>query len=634
MRSLASAARLLARIIDPATSQPLLDELGFGRLVPLEREDRASLALPETVGNPHIARGIGTLRVLVFEAGPSQHFRKELNRVAGGLASSGPGLLWTLIAIDREAGQTAVAAFDLSSNRPRVAALIATSQNIVDSDSETVCALAAARNSSDALTHCRWLEILGRESVNRKFFRALEHQVSQLAASLLPSARKEDAFELALLHSSRLLFLSFLETKGWLDGDRGFLANQYADCMVSGGRFHARVLEPLFFGTLNTRRRDRARRAAAFGRIPFLNGGLFSRSPLEGRLAKTFFSDESLGDLFGELLSRYRFTAREDTTLWSEAAIDPEMLGKSFECLMSSDTRKNTGAFYTPQSLVARVAETTLAYALESSTIPYDDVSCALQGEMPPPRQRRNILERLRTMTVLDPACGSGAFLIHVLEQLSTLCVRLGDPRPLHVIRREILTQTIFGVDVNPTAVWLCELRLWLSMAIEDPEKDPFRVTPLPNLDRNIRVGDSLSGEGFKGTASVLPSRRIAAARGRYCRATGPRKRSLARHLDSIERECAIAVAALRVRRLREKRRDTLDQLRSRDLFGQRHYPAAKSSGQLARVRDEMRRAESELRHLKNGGAMPFSFAAQFADVAGRGGFTVVVGNPPWIRTH
>jgi len=634
VRSLASAAKLLDRIVDPQTSQPLLDELGFAKLIPLDGKHLQSLSIPNSVSNPHLARGAGSLRALVFEIEQTSDLRAELNLIATRLASSAPQLLWMLIAVDHTNKKVAIAGFDLSALRPRVAALVTGHGDIVDSDSETVCALAATRSDSDILTHCRWLEILGRESVSRRFFRALEHRVSCLSESLPPSVRREDAFELALLHTSRLLFLSFLETKGWLDRDHGFLANRFADCMVAGGGYHRRVLEPLFFGTLNTDPRNRASRAKAFGRIPFLNGGLFARSSLEVRCNRAFLSDEALGDLFGELLCRYRFTAREDTTIWSQAAIDPEMLGKAFESLMSAANRKATGAFYTPQSLVVEVAEQSLAYALRSPFASASDIALTLRGTIPSPRLRRMLLDKSASITILDPACGSGAFLVRCLEQLSALRMRLGDARPVHVIRREILTRSIFGVDVNPTAVWLCELRLWLSMAIEDSESDPIRVTPLPNLDRNIRVGDSLSGDSFINSALRFPASRIATIRGRYSRATGPRKKSLARALDSIERDCAISIATSRVRRLRSERGELLNALRSRDLFGNRPAPGADLKAKLSRLREDLRTANSESRRLAEGGGLPFSFAARFGDVASSGGFSIVIGNPPWIRTH
>jgi hypothetical protein len=510
--------------------------------------------------------------------------------------------------------------------------MVARHGQIVDRECETLCALAASTGDADNLVHCRWLEILGRESVGRRFFRELERQVGRLSECLPAAIAPGDSARLSLLCVSRLLFLSFLETKGWLDRDHGFLANRYADCMVRGGSYHRRVLNPLFFGTLNTSVRKRAARAREFGRIPFLNGGLFSRSPIETRTASHFFTDEALGDLFGDLLTRYRFTAREDANTWSEAAIDPEMLGKAFESLMSSRDRKTSGAFYTPQPLVRDVARAGLSYGLESTSCDASLVARVLQGEISPPSIRASLLERVANLRVLDPACGSGAFLVHMLEELASLRVRLGDVRSLHAIRRDILSRSIFGVDINPMAVWLCELRLWLSMAIEDPEIDPLRVTPLPNLDRNIRVGDSLAGEAMR-LLSWKSGGRIAVMRSRYSRATGPRKKALGKMLDALERDCALTACAANIERITHERRDLLGMARSPDLFGRREV-VPDVSARLIALRTELKSARLEMKRLRDGGALAFSFSAGFGDAAASGGFDIVVGNPPWIRTH
>src|SRR5206468_1160827 len=129
---------------------------------------------------------------------------------------------------------------------------------------------------------------------------------------------------------SRLLFLSFLEAKGWLNGERDFLSTRFDDCVGRSGAFHHRVLLPLFFGTLNTPARHRATAARDFGRVPFLNGGLFTKRTVEKRYARALFSDETLGELLDNVFRRYRFVAREDSATWSEASVDPEMLGRAF----------------------------------------------------------------------------------------------------------------------------------------------------------------------------------------------------------------------------------------------------------------------------------------------------------------
>jgi hypothetical protein len=635
VRTLRSAAVLLANTTSAECTAPLLAELGFStEIVTVDKEIRERLGIDFELGSVSAAGGTGAMRALIVEINGAQPLRETLSKLASRLSSRTPHVLWLLIVIHREAGELAIACWLTRPTSPRVVALVASQRHVVDSDCETLCAMADAANESDVATHTRWLEILGRETVNRKFFRALQSSVSQLASSLSPSIPNAIATNLSLLYLSRLLFLSFLETKGWLDGDHAFLVNQFADCMVKGGRYHERVLCPLFFGTLNTRPRDRADRARSFGRIPFLNGGLFARSREERSHRKQFFSDEALGDLFGELLTRYRFTAREDTSVWSEAAIDPEMLGKAFESLMASGDRKNTGAFYTPQELVEQLTTSALSHGIASEPASHWAIVAALTGQIPSVIDREELLEGIGRIRILDPACGSGAFLVHCLERLAALRIHLGDLKPLHVVRREILTRSIFGVDINPTAVWLCELRLWLSTAIQDPERDPMKVVPLPNLDRNIRVGDSLTGGSFHTDTRIPGPARIAGIRARYTRAVGPKKISIARVLDRLERESALASLDGKVARLRHERTEILCALRSRDLFGHRHSPDSATSAQLADLRKSIRSAVVSRRNLANGGALPFSYETQFADIAAVGGFDIVIGNPPWVRVH
>jgi hypothetical protein len=193
---------------------------------------------------------------------------------------------------------------------------------------------------------------------------------------------------------------------------------------------------------------------------------------------------------------------------------------------------------------------------------------------------------------------------------------------------------SIFGVDLNPMAVWLCELRLWLAIVIESSEGDPMRVMPLPNLDRHIRVGDSLAGPAF-GDAYRLPSgQRVKRLRDRYMRASGPRKRTLARAMDRLERNTAIDLLRRERARLTGTRREMLVAARAKDLFGGRHQPNRDARRWLNSIRGQIRAVAQRERALRDGGALPFSFGAHFPDIAAAGGFDLVVGNPPWVRLH
>jgi Eco57I restriction-modification methylase len=613
VQSLERALELLRHARSVEGTSSILRELGFNeRLLPLDRKARSALKLPDNICGACITSGTDGLRGLVLELTEASDFRQTVGSSAKALSNSAPQFLWIVCAFEPHAGGLAISCWSSTRSGVRVASLLCRADKLYKSDAETLCALCAVVGESALVTHSRWLDVLGREAITRRFFSALQAVVAELAGSLSGRVSQAERDELALLYISRLIFLSFLETRGWLNGDFGFLSNGYSRCLAERGRYQQRVLEPLFFGTLNTPVRARSPRSRQFGRIPFLNGGLFARSHLEKQRRGAVFSDDAFGNAYGSLLSHYRFTGREDSAEWSEASIDPEILGKTFEALMAAPDRKTSGAFYTPQDLVEDVT----THALES----------VLNGKNP--------ADALRGIKVLDPACGSGAFLVHTLERIATHRKQNGEAGSTADIRRRVLTSSIFGVDLNPMAVWLCELRLWLSIVIETDDTDPMTIAPLPNLDRHIRVGDSLAGGAFNAHDGPVSGRRIVSLRARYTRAVGARKRTLGRALDRLERTAAIDVLERDRVRLSADRRELLIAVRARDLFGDRHTPEPDARSSLVWIRSRLRENSYRIKALRAGAALPFSFAAHFSDVAAAGGFNVIVGNPPWVRVH
>lgn len=636
MRTIRDAASLLARVRNSGDILAVLPALGFpGAPAPLDRDSLKALGLGSFVAEASIARGSGALRALVVRVSGDQPVREQARRISERLSRSSPHILWLLLVLRRAGRELALAAWSSDGKRVRTSALVVELEHVVDSDAETLVSLAAVRDSVDVLAHARWVDLLGRDALTRRFYRTLDELVRNMARSMTGSNR-EDSAELALLHVSRLLFLSFLEAKGWLDGDRGFLMRTFNDCMATGGGYQQRVLMPLFFGTLNTPSSRRAVVSRAFGRVPFLNGGLFARTVMEKENRMARIGDENFGELFGRLLSAYRFTAREDSSSWSEAAIDPEMLGKAFESLMLPRHRQTSGAFYTPQVMVERLTNSALTDAVAAATdLPGEAIDAVLGGQPPGSSAGAKLQRSLATIRILDPACGSGAFLVHALEKLASMLGLTGDSRSRAAIRRSVLTNSIFGVDINPMAVWLCELRLWLSIVIDSEEEDPCSVPPLPNLDHNIRVGDSLKGGGMQAAALLRhPSRPIHDVRARYMRASGGRKRQLGRTLDALERVGALRNVEALLARHSAQRRELLAQERARDLFGERTHRHGSRNVALDMMRQRSRELRDNRRAIQRGGALPFSFASHFPDAAGAAGFDIVVGNPPWVRVE
>lgn len=594
-----------ARALSAGSLDALGALLGFSPARRLGRRERERLGLDAVADRVAVSEAGGALRALLVEfridAPPLRVVAPNLGRQ---LLRESPRMRWIILGAHLGAGELVVAAPapDAGATLP---ALIIDRTLVRESDAETFAALAAGTDGVDRLVHLRWRETLGRDALTQRFYAELERQVGVLAETATGPVDAVDRRTIALLTTSRLLFLSFLEAKGCLDSDRAFLRHGL-ERFVGGAGLHRRFLDPLFFGTLNTPMRARASAARAFGRIPFLNGGLFARGAMEKRCRALRFTDEALGTILGDLLVRYRLTAREASADLSDATVDPEMLGRAFESLMSSEARRRQGAFYTPSALTTRITRTAFEALLDDRDRPIAPTS----------------------VRVLDPACGSGAFLVVALE---TLAARID--RPVGDARREVLTRCIYGVDRDPTAVWLCQLRLWLSVVVEQEVDDPLELAPLPNLDRNVREGDALAGHAFA-DAVVLPDTRLGPLRVRYVRSSGARKRTLARALDRAERARALGASADRINRLTDRRRELLLAARSPDLFRSRRGLDAEGRRQLAALREALRTERVVERRLRDGGALPFSFATHFPEVAAAGGFDLVLGNPPWVRPH
>ena len=171
-----------------------------------------------------------------------------------------------------------------------------------------------ALRDADALEAvARLADAVAIEPLGTRFFRQFRHIFKRFTEALPPGPSAADRHALALLQLTRVLFLYFVQSKGWLDGRGDFLARAVDDCLQRGRRLHRDLLRPLFFGTLNRPVHARSAAARRFGAIPFLNGGLFEPHPLE-RQWHVDIPNAVWRDAFDDLFERFHFITREGAT--------------------------------------------------------------------------------------------------------------------------------------------------------------------------------------------------------------------------------------------------------------------------------------------------------------------------------
>lgn len=302
----------------------------------------------------------------------------------------------------------------------------------------------------------------------------------------------------------RITFLHFLQRKGWMNGDLNYMQNLFERSRYKDDYLDS-VLEPLFFGILNTKPLERESLFDYYGwdksllmewkDIPYLNGGLFERD--EDDESESVFPAEYFRRLF-QFFSEYNFTIDENDPSDAEVGVDPEMLGKIFENLLEDN--KDKGAFYTPKEIVRYMCqESLIAYLETNTTIAKDKIrSFVIAPEESvaeiPDNKKSKLLVALEEVKICDPAIGSGAFPMGLLNALLRCREALSRERyDRSKLKKSIIQNNIYGVDIEKGAVDIARLRFWLSIVVD--EETP---SPLPNLDYKIMQGNSLI-ESFMG---------------------------------------------------------------------------------------------------------------------------------------
>ena len=441
-------------------------------------------------------------------------------------------------------------------------------------------------------------------------------------------SRNVNTVDFAKKLMGQIVFLYFLQKKGWLGVEKGkdwgtgphdFLRRLAAGEYSKYDNYFNDILEPLFYDTLAIDRGHEAWCKSFNCRIPFLNGGLFE--PLGGYdwrktdiiIPNRLFTNNDpveegiTGTGVLDVFDRYNFTVNETEPLEKEVAIDPEMLGKVFENLIEENRRKGLGAYYTPREIVHYMCQESLINYLdtalnkEKKLVPRKDIETLIhtgdqaahyeaarmsgtksyKPELPKPIEThaRLIDDKLQDITICDPAVGSGAFPVGMMTEIvrtrSSLTSYFNDvhERTPYFFKRHAIQNCLYGVDIDPGAVEIAKLRLWLSMVVD--EEDVKQVKPLPNLDYKIVAGNSLIGFPFK-----------------------------SQRLDAIEK-------------LKQKFFEETDHMRKADLKSQI---------------DEQLQAAFANSQNSLGYKVNFDFEIYFSEVfRTRKGFDIVIANPPYV---
>ena len=490
-------------------------------------------------------------------------------------------------------------------------------------------------------------EVFSVEKLNDRFFTDYKKLFEKLNSYLLEnnfSNFQRDksnirAFSKKLL--GRITFLYFLQKKGWLgvkkewgDGNRDFLRSTFKS--INGEKnFYEEYLKPIFFNGLSQKRKD-DNFELLHCKIPFLNGGLFEQKEFDNEF---LMIDNTLFDEIFKTLSHYNFTIIEDTPHESEVAIDPEMLGKVFENLLEENYKSGKGAFYTPREIVHYMCkESIYEYLLSDFLIKKEEIrELVFDGILNETLDKNDIKiveSKIKTIKILDPAIGSGAFPMGLLSELVHILEILDDELDVVQAKVDIIQKSIYGIDIDASAVEIAQLRFWLSIVVED--KEP---RALPNLDFKIMQGNSLleTVNGFDPLEKE--DKKITKSRIRHANnqtsddiillMQDKFKKYFKEHNSKKKKDIYDTIKSDVLRILSksiekfESAPSLLEQTKKEQLEWENNFEIRSI---LKKVVNDYHKSEStqEL----------FFYKIYFKEVIDKGGFNIIIGNPPYLRVQ
>ena len=459
------------------------------------------------------------------------------------------------------------------------------------------------------------------ETLSKEFFDEYHVHYDRIVAELARQGKSGAVYhDYVKKLMGRIVFLHFLQKKGWLCGDTNFMLNTFSQSNRRNDYLES-VLEPLFFGILNT---EPAKREQVFSRngwqqrwvgqwanIPYLNGGLFERDTVDD--LRIVLPESIFSNLFSFLAS-YNFTVDENDPDDAEIGVDPEMLGKIFESLLEDNKAK--GAFYTPKEIVRYMCKESLIAYLASKLPDVNDSivrTFVEHHEMQPELEscRASLSQALRDVKICDPAIGSGAFPMGLLNELWRCREALEPTESRVALKKEIIENNIYGVDIERGAIDIARLRFWLSIVV-----DSEKAEPLPNFDYKFMQGNSLI-ESYQGCdLSRISGRTVGRPSTSTQLVIGLDSHLSRKNLQRLLRDYFSVTDHQQKANMRQAINDEVKTLIRESLGG--------TTSALAKLNALDPSANQDF----------FLWHTWFKDIFDNGGFDIVIGNPPYINVE
>lgn len=456
------------------------------------------------------------------------------------------------------------------------------------------------------------------KAVVKEFYRQYKEKLDKLARSIKNIRDDKDKAHYAQILFDRLIFLYFIQTKKFLSDDRYYLANELVKAINKNKSYYDDFLKFLFFEVLNKKKSERTSlRHSEFQDVPFLNGGLFREHRIELENPRIWISNEIFGEIIS-FLDGWIWYVDESADFGEDKSLNPEILGHIFEKTITN--QKEKGAYYTPSNVTNYIAQNTvLRFCIDRINEEYGTKYANIKQVFENPDHSKFLyFSVLRGLSILDNACGSGAFLLAAEKMLFDLYSRawsvIKDTKGAEVehekrtiskflsdyyyFKRHIITSNIYGADLEEGAIEICKLRLWLSL-ISEIEKE--NAEPLPNIDYNIIYGNSLIGY-----TSASEEKQMSLS-------DNVRMKTLLDEIDEMKRRFREETDPKEVSNLKKQIDEKTEQY---DLVLNRKLAADYST------------PVKEIEKLK-----PLNWRLKFNNVfSEKSGFDIIIGNPPYFN--